>query len=115
MLLRCGKPDMHLFPRRSRPNAAGKFFVENAAHAAAALSGRARRAPPRRIVEHLLKRPNRNAQQPADLDGGDFASGSGVVCRVTAQSEITLSGLRDRDGQGGIFAHARRSFSGLNL
>jgi hypothetical protein len=76
---------------------------------------RARRAPPRRIVEHLLKRPNRNAQQPADLDGGDFASGSGVVCRVTAQSEITLSGLRDRDGQGGIFAHARRSFSGLNL
>jgi hypothetical protein len=46
MLLRCGKPDMHLFPRRSRPNAAGKFFVENAAHAAAALSGRARVARP---------------------------------------------------------------------
>src|SRR5436189_4282425 len=58
-------------------------------------------------VEHLFQRAHGDAQEPANLDGGDFAASGGTVRPISTQPEISLSGLWHRDRKRGddFFIH----------
>src|SRR5215475_5730159 len=58
-------------------------------------------------VEHLFQGAHGDAQEPANLDGGDFAASGGTVRPISTQTEISLSGLWHRDRKRGddFFVH----------
>src|SRR5262249_46482655 len=60
-----------------------------------------------RAVEHLFQGAHGDAQEPANLDGGDFAASGGTVRPISTQTEISLSGLWHRDRKRGddFFVH----------